>query len=99
MVFSSGQDSQRTGAVALVAVSLAGLLAVALPFLLAASSGALLSSAARPVDASLLLATVVGGSMLVTVGELTRGPEAGNLSRSLALLGILVAIDATLRDP
>jgi energy-coupling factor transport system substrate-specific component len=33
----------------------------------------------------------------VTIGELVRGPATGSVSRSVALLGVLVAIDAALR--
>ena len=45
----------------------------------------------------MLLALIVGGSLIVTVAELVRGPGSGNHARSVALLGALVAIDATLR--
>ena len=51
----------------------------------------------RAVEASLLLALIVGGSLIITVAELVRGPGAGSQARSVALLGALVAIDATLR--
>jgi energy-coupling factor transport system substrate-specific component len=97
-VYSRGQQHLRwTSKIALLAVSAAGLLAFALPFLLAAVASGVRSSAARPIDASLLLAVVAGGSILIALAELVRGPQAGSLSRSLALLGILVAIDATIR--
>jgi energy-coupling factor transport system substrate-specific component len=91
------ERARLTGTIALCAVSVSGLLAFALPFLLAATRTGVDVAAARPLDASLLLAVVVGGSIIIAAAELARGPEAGNLSRSLALLGVLVAIDATLR--
>src|SRR5918993_2519144 len=78
-------------------VSLAGLLAFFLPFIISSlplSSG---DRSSRANDASILLAIVVGGSLIITVGELARGPAPGNLARSVALLGALVALDASLR--
>lgn len=81
----------------LAVVSVAGLLAFFLPFIISGLTTLSGAFPARSVDASLLLAVVIGGSLIVTAGELTRDPGAGNLSRSIALLGALVAIDATLR--
>jgi len=81
----------------LVIVSIAGLLAFFLPFLISALPNAVDHVSLRTVEASLLLALIVGGSLIVAVGELVRGPGSGNLARSVALLGALVAIDATLR--
>ena len=81
----------------LVIVSIAGLLAFFLPFLISALPNAGYEVSSRTVEASLLLALIVGGSLIVTVAELVRGPGAGNQGRSVALLAALVAIDATLR--
>jgi energy-coupling factor transport system substrate-specific component len=81
----------------LVIVSIAGLLAFSLPFLISALPNAASEVSSRTVEASLLLALIVGGSLVVTVAELVRGPGSGNYARSVALLGALVAIDATLR--
>jgi energy-coupling factor transport system substrate-specific component len=81
----------------LVIVSIAGLLAFALPFLISALPNAAGEVSSRTVEASLLLALIVGGSLIVAVAELVRGPGSGNQARSVALLGSLVAIDATLR--
>ena len=81
----------------LVAVSIAGLLAFFLPFLISALPDAAGQFSSRTVEASLLLALIVGGSLFVTVAELVRRPGSGNQARSVALLGALVAIDATLR--
>src|SRR5687767_1858708 len=78
-------------------VSLAGLLTFCLPFIISALPMASGEHSSRTVDASVLLAIVVGGSLIITVGELARGPAPGNLARSVALLGALVAIDASLR--
>lgn len=81
----------------LLVVSVAGVVAFCLPFIISAMPNPSGNLPARMIDASLLLALVVGGSLIITVGELVRGPAAGNLARSVALLGALVAIDATLR--
>src|SRR5215212_400753 len=81
----------------LVIVSIAGLLAFFLPFLISALPNSNVEGSSRTVEASLLLALIVGGSLVITVAELVRGPGAGNHARSVALLGALVAIDATLR--
>jgi energy-coupling factor transport system substrate-specific component len=81
----------------LVVVSIAGLLAFFLPFLISALPNAGGQVSSRTVEASLLLALIVGGSLVVTVAELVRGPGSGNQARSVAMLGALVAIDATLR--
>jgi energy-coupling factor transport system substrate-specific component len=83
--------------VTLVIVSIAGLLAFALPFLISALPNAAGEVSSRTVEASLLLALIVGGSLIVAVAELVRGPGSGNQARSVALLGSLVAINATLR--
>jgi energy-coupling factor transport system substrate-specific component len=83
--------------VTLVIVSIAGLLAFALPFLISSLPNAAGEVSSRTVEASLLLALIVGGSLIVAVAELVRGPGSGNQARSVALLGSLVAINATLR--
>jgi energy-coupling factor transport system substrate-specific component len=83
--------------VTLVIVSIAGLLAFALPFLISSLPNAAGEVSSRTVEASLLLALIVGGSLIVAVAELVRGPGSGNQARSVALLSSLVAIDATLR--
>ena len=92
---SSGSDGLQNAT--LLIVSIAGLLAFFLPFLISALPNAASQVSPRTVEASLLLALIVGGSLIITVAELVRGPGAGNQARSVALLGALVAIDATLR--
>jgi energy-coupling factor transport system substrate-specific component len=82
---------------ALIAASLAGVVGFTLPFLLSAVTGGTRQVSTRSIDASLLLALVVGAALAVAVGELARGPGRNDLSRSVALLAGLVAIDATLR--
>jgi energy-coupling factor transport system substrate-specific component len=81
----------------LLIVSIAGLLAFALPFLISALPNPAGGVLPRTVEASLLLALIVGGSLIVTVAELVRGPAPGSHARTVALLAALVAIDATLR--
>jgi energy-coupling factor transport system substrate-specific component len=71
--------------------------AFALPFIVSAAPFRSADAGSRTIDASLLLALVVGGSIIIASGELTRGPAAGSLARSIALLAALVALDATLR--
>ena len=77
-------------------VSVAGLLAFSLPFLISALPSQPGRVSSRAVESSLLLALIVGGSLIIAVAELVRGPGAGSHARSVALLGTLVAIDATL---
>src|SRR5919107_501783 len=81
----------------LFAVSIAGLLAFFLPFAISVLPHEAGQVTSRTIEASLLLALIVGSSLIVTVAELVRGPGSGNQARSVALLGALVAIDATLR--
>lgn len=85
------------GTLALTAVSATGVIAFLLPFLVSAAGSASPNPPARTIDASLLLAVMVAGSLLLTAGELARDSHTGGLARSLALLAVLAAIDATLR--
>ena len=81
----------------LLTVSIAGLLAFFLPFAISVLPHEASQVSSRMIEASLLLALIVEGSLVITVAELVGGPGAGNHARSVALLGALVAIDATLR--
>jgi energy-coupling factor transport system substrate-specific component len=81
----------------LLGVSIAGLLAFSLPFAISALPNRDNQVLPRTIEASLLLALIVGGSLIITVAELVRGPGTGSHARTVALLGALVAIDATLR--
>ncbi len=81
----------------LLGVSIAGLLAFSLPFVISALPDRGDQVSPRTIEASLLLALIVGSSLIITVAEIVRGPDAGSHARSVALLGALVAIDATLR--
>jgi energy-coupling factor transport system substrate-specific component len=92
---SSGSDGLQNAT--LLIVSIAGLLAFLLPFAISALPNAASQVSPRTIEASLLLALIVGGSLIITVAELVRAPGASNQARSVALLGALVAIDATLR--
>jgi energy-coupling factor transport system substrate-specific component len=83
--------------VTIVIVSIAGLLAFSLPFVISALPTEPAQVSTRAVEASLLLALIVGGSLIVAAAEIVRGPAAGSRARCVALLGALVAIDATLR--
>lgn len=81
----------------LVIVSLAGLLTFCLPFVVSAMPLPSNERPSRTIDGSLLLAIVVSGALIIAAGELAQAPASGNLARTVALLGALVAIDATLR--
>jgi energy-coupling factor transport system substrate-specific component len=98
MIASPHMHRSHTAGNALLAiVSVTGLLALGLPFILSALGRAGVAPQPRTVEASLLLAVIVAGSLLVAAGELAWGPGAGGVSRSVALLGVLAAIDASLR--
>src|SRR5215218_5141220 len=81
----------------LLIVSIAGLLTFFLPFAISALPKESSQVSPRTIEASLLLGLIIGASLIIAVAELVRGPGSGNYARSLALLGALVAIDATLR--
>jgi energy-coupling factor transport system substrate-specific component len=76
----------------LAVASLAAVAAFALPFV--ASSG---FPSARLIEGSLLLGVVTAAALILALGELARQAGPGNLSRAIALLGVLVALDAALR--
>lgn len=81
----------------LVAVSLAGLFVFLMPFLVSSAPIELRQGLSRAADASLLMSLVLGGTLFVILGDLTHSSITGGLSRSVALLAVLVSIDATLR--
>lgn len=81
----------------LAIVSVAGLSTLLLPFIISASARFWRPSTSRTVDASLLLAIVLSGTVIMVTAELMRRPGAGDHSRSVALLAALVAVDAALR--
>jgi energy-coupling factor transport system substrate-specific component len=81
----------------LAIVSIAGFIAFMLPFVISALPNETARVSSRAVESSLLLALIVGGSLVIVVAELVRDPGAGSHARSVALLAALVAIDATLR--
>lgn len=80
----------------LIAVSAIGLMAITLPFLVSAI-GQDSSGQPRVLESSLLLGVTVGAALLLTIGQLFRPVNGGSASRIVVLLGVLVAIDATLR--
>lgn len=102
MVESAGQPQThralgRWESITLAVVSAAGIVAFAYPFIVSAIHPGEGSSGGRSIDSALLLGIVVTCSLALALGELGRGSGAGSLSRSVALLGVLVAIDASLR--
>jgi energy-coupling factor transport system substrate-specific component len=88
---------RRLENLSLMIVSVVGLASFALPFLVSAFAVPPPSATSRAPEAVLLLATLLAGSLFIAVGEVVRGAGAESLSRSVALLGVLVAIDASLR--
>jgi energy-coupling factor transport system substrate-specific component len=80
-----------SGSFLVVATSVAAA-AFALPFAAAGST-----STTRLTEGSLLLGIVTASALIVAVGELARRAGPGNLSRTTALLGVVVALDAALR--
>lgn len=87
----------KNGSLAIALVSIAGLVALLLPFIVASASPLVPLAPSRTVEASLLLAVIVAGALTIALAEIVRKPGAESLSRSIALLGTLVAVDATLR--
>jgi energy-coupling factor transport system substrate-specific component len=87
----------RGGNVVILVASLVGLSGFLYPFLLPALAQGE-ESRARAGDAPFLLAIVTLLCLIAIVLELDRGePGSGGASKTVALLGTLVAIDATLR--
>jgi len=83
--------------VVLVVVSLAGLFVFLMPFLVSSAPIELRQGLTRTAEASLLMSLVLTGTLFVILGDLTHSSITGGLSRSVALLAVLVSVDATLR--
>jgi energy-coupling factor transport system substrate-specific component len=87
----------RGGNAVILVASLVGISGFLYPFILPAIAQGE-ESRARAGDAPYLLALVTVLCLIAIVVELDRGrPEVGSTSKTVALLGSLVAIDATLR--
>ena len=86
----------RGGNVVILIASLVGLSGFLYPFLLPAVAQGN-ESRARAGDAPYLLAIVTALCLFAIVVELERGQSGASASKTVALLGTLVAIDATLR--
>jgi energy-coupling factor transport system substrate-specific component len=83
--------------ISLLATSIVGLAAFSLPFFISTLTTPTSIPAARSLEATILLSALLAGSTLIAIAENARGSGMTSSSRSVALLGILVAIDATLR--
>lgn len=81
----------------LVAVSLVGLAGFLYPFVLPAITQSDATSQAHAADAPILIAVVTGLALAVALVTITEEETGASRSRMVALLGVLVAIDATLR--
>lgn len=77
--------------------TIVGLAAFFYPFVLPGIEQVTDDSTARAGAAPLLFAVVVGVVLIVTLGSLADDAVGVDRSRTVALLGVLVAIDATLR--
>lgn len=88
---------RRIEIVWLIIVSVVGAAIFALPFVTSLAMSEVRPGSARTLDASILMAVILGATLFVAIGELTHGPKASSASRTVALLGALVALDATLR--
>lgn len=79
----------------LVATTIAGIAAFLYPFILPVTTGlGAEPTRVRTTEAPIILAAVTALCLLALLGELSTSPSAGKMA---ALLGVLVAIDATLR--
>jgi energy-coupling factor transport system substrate-specific component len=94
---SAGPRAPDYYAIVLTAVSLAGLFVFLLPFLVSAAPSAWRLGLTRPAEASLLMGSVLAGTLFLILGDLTLASLGGGASRTIALLSVLVAIDASLR--
>lgn len=96
-VYGSGARHKSPGGIGVILVaSLVGLSGFFYPFLLpAVAQGE--ESRARASDAPYLLAIVTALCLLAIVVELDRDQPGASASKTVALLGTLVALDATLR--
>jgi len=81
----------------LIAVSLVGLAGFLYPFILPAITQSDATSQAHADDAPLLIAVVTGLALAVVLATVSEDETGASRSRMVALLGVLVAIDATLR--
>ncbi len=81
----------------LVAVSLVGLAGFLYPFVLPAITQSDATGQAHAADAPILIAVVTGLALAAALVTITEGETGASRSRMVALLGVLVAIDATLR--
>jgi energy-coupling factor transport system substrate-specific component len=91
------QRQQARSAIVLAIASLGGLLAFLYPFVLPGISQVTDDSAAHADMAPLLFAGVTVVSLLATLVAISDDEAGVGRSRTVALLGVLVAIDATLR--
>ncbi len=81
----------------LVVATVVGLVGFLYPFLLPAVTPTGNTNQARAGEAPLLVALVTGFAMAAVLMAMAEDHAGGSRSRTVALLGVLVAIDATLR--
>jgi energy-coupling factor transport system substrate-specific component len=94
---ANSADDRARSIVVLAVASLGGLLAFLYPFVLPGIAQATDDSAAHTGTAPLLFAGVTIVSLLATLVTISDDQAGVGRSKTIALLGVLVAIDATLR--
>lgn len=92
-----GEQRRIRSAMILAVASLGGLLAFMYPFVIPGISQVTGDAAAHTETAPLLFAGITVVSLLATLVAISDDQAGAGRSRTIALLGVLVAIDATLR--
>ena len=94
----SSRSGNRTGAVVLALATLVGAASFLYPFLLPALAGVGVRTARGGIEVPLLFTAIGVLALLLILSQLQDSMDAGGgTSRHLALLGALVAVDASLR--
>jgi energy-coupling factor transport system substrate-specific component len=91
------QQSDRLQQVLLAGISLVGVAAFLYPFVLSAANDAGVETSAHASDAPFLFALVTGVCLLASLLATADDQTGSGRAKTVALLGVLVAFDATLR--
>lgn len=94
---SSAPESDRSQSLLLIGISLVGVIAFLYPFVLSAANDAGIETSAHAADAPFLFALVTGVCLAASLMSTGNDATGSSRARMVALLGVLVAIDATLR--
>ncbi|MEJ7838114.1 MAG: ECF transporter S component [Thermomicrobiales bacterium] len=93
----SERTNERLPALLLIGISLVGVAAFLYPFVLSAANDAGLETSAHGTDAPFLFAIVTGVCLVASLISTSDDTTGTSRAKIVALLGVLVAIDATLR--